>query len=230
MKKSEAKKSIELVLGSLKDDQSENRRLLESVLEGYFTPRQRKSDKVAFKEKVIKSLLKPYNRKKPLIDAKWGIEFDDLRYVYYIKGDKMLVTDKQTVFSFVGQEEIEDGYYSRKGELLKALSDCRYDIWELRLLPTLEQVKEEANFNLKPSQVDDLANQVVGDGEEHFFSITQKRVKKNFGLPSNVFKLIQQVLTEPEVEVLMNEGSSPKMVVKSRNIKVMTRLKDLNFQ
>ena len=203
---------------------------VEVVLQECFTPRQRKAGKITFKERVIKTLLKPYRRKKPLIDAKWGIEFADLRYVYYVKGDKMLVTDKQTVFSFAGQEEIEDGYYSRKGELLKALSDCQYDIWELRLIPALEQIVDETDICLKPSQVEDLANQVVGDGEEHSFSITQKRVKKNFVLPAAIFKLIQQVLTESEVEVLMNEGSSPKMVVKSRNIKVMTRLKDLNFQ
>ena len=208
MKKSEAKKTIEV------------------VLQECFTPRQRKAGKITFKERVIKTLLQPYRRKKPLITKTRGIEFSDLKYLYYVKGDKMFVTDKQTVFTFTAGQEQDDGYYSRKGELLIALSECHYDIWELRLLPTLEQVKEEANFNLKPSQVEDLANQVVGDGEEHSFSITQKRVKKNFGLPAAIFKLIQQVLTEPEVEVFMNEGSSPKMVVKSRNIKVMTRLKE----
>ena len=226
MKKSDAKKTIELVIKALKphveDDIS--RRLLESVVEGYFTPRQRKSDKVAFKEKVIKTLLQPYRGKAPLISEKRGMDFDKLPYTYYVKGDKMYLNNRKVHFAFAGQEEIADGYYTRKGELLKALSECPYDIWGEGLLDNIRQLGEEADFYLDSSQVEDLANQGVGGGEDHFFTITKEGVEKNVGLQTNAFKLIQKLLTEPEVKVSVRLNSSPLLVIKSGDIECIAAL------
>ena len=232
MKKSEAQKSIELVVEALEPHVEGDtcRRILETVLREYFTPQPRKSSKAAFKERVIKTLLQPYRRKRPLIPETGRIDLNTLLYTYYIKSGKLYLTDKKTVFTFVGQEQetLEDGYYSRKGELLKALSEGPDDIWEERLISVVEELEEGATFYLDSAQVKGLANQFVGEGEEHSFSVTREGVKKDYGLQSDVFKLMQQVLKEPEVEVSVRLNSNPLIAIKSKEVNIVATLINRN--
>ena len=230
MEKREAKKHIVSVVSSLGEEQSKNKEVLESVLREYFTPQPRKSSKAAFKERVIKTLLKPYRGKVPIITETRGVTFDKLPYVYYITGDKMHLNNRKVHFTFAGpeQENLEDGYYTRKGGLLKALSECPDDIWGEGLLAKVEELKEEATFYLDSAQVKDLANQFVGEGEEHSFSVTQEGVKKDYGLQSNVFKLMQQVLKEPEVEVSVRLNSNPLIAIKSKEVNIVATLINRN--